>query len=133
MHRNKVRIAAAILVLVALGHVSAQAARRSTMNVSCVVLPHIGLSVNGGAPVYGAASATTLVNPGEALLSASTNDTQAKEFVLSVSSDGPATVNGIELAPKTDVELGHYRYSAPVVLRVSGEAPVLLRVTRGQP
>ena len=122
----------AIAMILVLGCCAAWAAgqRRAQLQVTCVVLPHISLQLNGQKPVYDSMAATVITEPGQIQLTGNTNDPKSSEFVLSISSSAPAVVNGIEVAPGHSVEVGRYRYGAPVSLTVTGIVPIYLTASR---
>lgn len=122
----------AIAMILVLGCCAAWAAgqRRTDMQVTCVVLPHISLQLNSQDPVYDSMAATVVTEPGQVQLTGNTNDPKSSEFVLTVSSSAPAVVNGLEVAPGQSVEVGRYRYGAPVLLTVAGIAPIHLTASR---
>jgi hypothetical protein len=104
--------------------------RRAQLPVTCVVLPHISLQLNGQEPVYGSMTATVVTEPGQVQLTGNTNDPKSSEFVLTISSSAAAVVHGLEVAPGHAVEVGRYGYGAPVRLTVTGIAPILLTASR---
>ena len=104
--------------------------RRAQLQVTCVVLPHISLQLNGQKPVYDSMAATVVTEPGQIQLMGNTNDPNSSEFVLTVSASSLAVVNGLEVAPGHSVEVGRCRYGAPVMLTVTGIAPIHLTASR---
>jgi len=134
MHLGNVAVrmrVASLLVLLLLPCAAANARQsRSNMQVHCEILPIVGLELNGQSPVYGSMTATVVTGPGELEVRGRTNDVSASQFLLTGASADAAVVNGMEIAPGQILELGHYSYNTPVVLQVSGTAPIRLTASR---
>ena len=128
--QSTVRSAIAIVLSIACFATGAAGQRRAQMQVSCVVLPHISLQLNSQKPVYGDSAATLVIEPGQLELTGETNDLHSSEFVLSVSSDAPAVVNGVDVVPGQTVEVGRYHYGVAIPLTAAGAMPIRLTASR---